>query len=161
MRSAARLEDLLGVSPRRAARGFEDVEASLGVSLPEDVKECCSLYGDVLISDFIFLFGPEFMVEKSLWMQELVRDGHPVIPGGVLPDAGGMLHWGHTLEGDKFFLVDRGAGRWTVSAFRRNWGDWYESDDALVPWLVGVLEGTVGADWMPEWTRPHWLEVDA
>ncbi|WP_171110470.1 MULTISPECIES: SMI1/KNR4 family protein [Streptomyces] len=160
MSSVERLKDLLGVPPRRGeSGGFSAIEAALGVELPQEVKGVCSLYGDVMISDFIFVFGPECMVEKSLWMSEFVREGHPAIPKAVLPDAGGMLHWGHSIEGDQFFLEDQGGGKWIVSAFRRNWGDWYESDESIADWLVGVFAGRLAVDWMPEWPTSHWFEV--
>ncbi|WP_367323413.1 hypothetical protein [Streptomyces sp. HUAS ZL42] len=158
MSSVGQLKNVLGLPPRGPVGTFEEVENSFGVSLPAEVKDVCSLYGDVMVSDFIFIFGPKFMAEKSAWMSDFVRDGHPAIPRAVLPDAGGMLHWGHTIEGDKFFLEDRGSGRWTVSAFRRNWGDWYESDDTLADWLVGVFKGNRAVDWMPEWPESHWFE---
>ncbi|MEU3660971.1 hypothetical protein AB0E77_14645 [Streptomyces sp. NPDC032940] len=98
------------------------------------------------------------MIEKNQWMSDFVREGHPAIPRKVLPDVGGMLHWGHSIEGDQFFLEDRGGGKWTVSAFRRNWGDWYESDETLVNWLLGVFHGHTASEWMPEWPRDHWFE---
>ncbi|MEU5524508.1 hypothetical protein ABZ759_28580 [Streptomyces sp. NPDC047860] len=162
MSSVEQLRNLLGLPPGVIdARDFGSVETSLGVELPPEVKGVCSLYGDVLISDFLFVFGARFMTEKNLWLSELVRDGHPVIPKAVLPDVNGMLHWGHSMEGDKFFLENRGDGNWTVSAFRRNWADWYESDETLIDWLVGVFTGRVAKDWMPEWPTAHWFEGDA
>ncbi|MFG2274991.1 hypothetical protein ACGFNY_35130 [Streptomyces chartreusis] len=160
MSSIGKLREILGESPWAEERGLDVVERDLGVALPEEVKAVCSLYGDVLISDFIFIFGPDFMVDKGVWMSDFVREGHPEIPRGVLPDDGGKLHWGHSVEGDKFFLENRGSGRWTVSAFRRNWADWYESDETLGDWLVGVFEGRIAADWMPEWPHRHRMEVD-
>ncbi|MFF0596399.1 hypothetical protein [Streptomyces antibioticus] len=160
MSSLERLRSLLGLPPGAAdERDFSVVEAGLGIKLPQEVKGVCSLYGDVLISDFILVFGPKFMTEKGLWMSEFVREGHPVIPKAVLPDPGGMLHWGHSVEGDKFFLENRGGGKWTVSAFRRNLGDWYESDETLTDWLVGVFAGRDAEDWMPQWPTSHWFEV--
>ncbi|MEU5335565.1 hypothetical protein AB0G51_19830 [Streptomyces asoensis] len=158
MASLGRLKEILGEPPRGLDRDFLDVERELGVEIPVEVKEFCSIYGDLLISDFIFAFGPKFMVEKGVWMSEYVRDGEDVIPRGVLPEVGGMLHWGHSIEGDKFFLERREGGRWTVSAFRRNWADWYESDDGLIRWLVKVFEGKCAVDWMPEWPAVHWFE---
>ncbi|MEU6377581.1 hypothetical protein [Streptomyces sp. NPDC046909] len=135
-----------------------EVEVAFRVELPEDLKEFCSLYGDTLISDFLFVFGAKFMAEKGVWMSDFVREGHSTIPNAVLPDSGGMLHWGHTVEGDKLFLEDRGSGRWTVSAFRRNWHDWYESEETLNDWLAGVFAGRLAVDWMPEWPEVHWFE---
>ncbi|MEU9335697.1 hypothetical protein AB0D49_21345 [Streptomyces sp. NPDC048290] len=159
MDSLERLRTLLGVPPDANGRdGFEEAGHRLGIEMPQAVVEVCMLYGDLLISDFMFIFGPRVMVKKGLWMSEFVRDGHPVIPGLVLPDVGGMLHWGHSIEGDKFFLEDRGNGKWTVSVFRRNWGDWCEFDESIDGWLVGVFGGRTAVEWMPEWPSSHWFE---
>ncbi|MDL2082235.1 hypothetical protein QNN03_38120 [Streptomyces sp. GXMU-J15] len=158
MSSLHQLKQLLGVPRDKQEGSLAPVEEFFGIELPAETKECLSLYGDLLISDFIAVYGPEFITEKNAWMREFLKDGHSVIPKGVLPDAGGMLYWGHSVEGDGFFLEDRGGGRWTVSAFRRNWGDWYQSDDNLVDWLVGVFSGRIAADWMPEWPDIHWFE---
>lgn len=136
---------------------MEGVGQAFGVELPSDVREVLALYGDLLISDFLFLYGPEFAVEKGVRMSDFVRDGHPDIPRPVLPDEGGMFFFGHTVEGDNLFLEERG-GQWRVSAFRRGWADWWESELLLVDWLVGVFEGREAADWMPEWPARHWFE---
>lgn len=136
---------------------MDKVSQEFNVTLPSDAVEVLSVYGDLLISDFLFLYGPQFAVEKGLWMSEFVRDGHATIPHLVLPSEGGMFFFGHTVEGDSLFLEHRSGG-WKVSAFRRNWADWWESDLTLVDWLVGVFEGRVATDWMPEWPDKHWFE---
>ncbi|MGW1785723.1 hypothetical protein ACWCQQ_42580 [Streptomyces sp. NPDC002143] len=156
--SVDELVKILGVPHRDPVRDFGTVESSLGIELPREAKEVCSVYGDVMISDFMFVFGLKFMASKNAWMSEFVRDDLSFIPRHVLPAAGGMLHWAHTIEGDKLFLEDRGGGKWTVSAFRRSWGDWYETDDTLVNWLVKVFTGRCATDWMPEWPALHWFE---
>ncbi|WP_086704533.1 hypothetical protein ACMAVT_02140 [Streptomyces sp. FW42] len=160
MSSLEQLREVLGVPPGAVCGSdFGAVEGSLGVGLPPDVKGMCYLYGDTLISDFIFVLGPKFIAEQSLWVSELVREGHPVIAKAVLPDAGGMLHWGHSVDGDKFFLEHRGGSHWTVSAFRRDWADWYESDETLIDWLIGDFTGRVAQEWMPERPAAHWFEA--
>lgn len=159
MSSFEELKDLLGAPPERAAASFAAVERDLGVTLPDGLKQVCSRYGDTLISDYIFLFGKKSLVGKNVWMSDFVRGGHPVIPRRILPDPGGMLHWGHSVEGDKFFLEDRGDGEWVVSAFRRSWGDWCEFEESVVDWLVGVFSGNSATDWMPEWPKAHWFET--
>ncbi|SPF07309.1 hypothetical protein [Streptomyces sp. MA5143a] len=137
---------------------FDTVEKDLNAGLPVDLRKVCSFYGDLLISDYFFIFGQRFMVDKNVWMSDFVRGGHPVIPRSVLPDPGGMLHWGHSVEGDKFFLEHRGNGEWVVSAFRRSWGDWCAYEQPVVDWLVGVFSGAIATDWMPEWPESHWFE---
>ncbi|MGW1940140.1 hypothetical protein ACWCP7_25620, partial [Streptomyces goshikiensis] len=81
-------------------------------------------YGDLMVDDFLYLFGPLTLEEKGEWMSGYVKRGESrLIVEPVLPEPGGMLHWGQTIDGDRLFLVPRGAADpWTVSAFRRNWG---------------------------------------
>ncbi|WP_267244727.1 hypothetical protein [Streptomyces sp. PR69] len=151
------LQRILGPSPFGETRSIERACRSLCVDLSRDDGEILGLYGDLLISDFLFLYGPRFAVEKGVWMSEFLRDGHPIIPSAVLPDRGGMFLFGHTIEGDKLFLRQSG-GDWLVSAFRRNWADWCDFDMPMPEWLVGVFKGDVATDWMPEWPERHWFE---
>lgn len=85
MSSVEQLKDFFGKSPCSEDRDLDLMQIDLGVTIPEDVKAVCSRYGDVLISDFIFIFGSEFMVAKGVWMSDCVRDGHPEIPGAWFP----------------------------------------------------------------------------
>ncbi|WP_405983510.1 hypothetical protein [Streptomyces sp. NBC_00872] len=156
------LEHLLGPSPwGSSGRSFGEAEAAWGIQLPPDFKSVGLFYGDALITDFLFICGPEMLTEKGEWMSDYVRRGKSrTIPRPVLPDREGMLLWGHTIEGDRLFLEDMGSGVWTVSAFRRNLGDWYESGLPIIDWLVGVFGDEVAKDWMPEWPDRHWFETD-
>ncbi|GEC04942.1 hypothetical protein SSP24_25970 [Streptomyces spinoverrucosus] len=154
------LRRILGPSPWSEGRSFAAVEREWDITVPSDVKDVGLLYGDCMVSDFLFIFGPASMVPKGDWMSSYVREGKSCkIPRPVIPDADGMLHWGHSIDGDRLFLEDRGSGFWTVSAFRRDWGDWYESDLALADWLVEIFEGRLATDWMPEWPATHSLET--
>lgn len=161
MASLEDLQGILGPSPWAERRNFASVEREWGISIPSEVKKVGLLYGDSLVSDFLFIFGPITMTPKGNWMSAYVSEGKArKIPHPVIPESGGMLHWGHSIDGDRLFLEDRGNGLWTVSAFRRDWGDWYESDLPLIDWLVGVFNGSLATDWMPEWPASHWFETD-
>ncbi|MFG2645090.1 hypothetical protein ACGFYP_29445 [Streptomyces sp. NPDC048370] len=155
------LSQILGRSPW-PERTLAGVEQAWGVDLPADVHRVLSSYGDLMIDDFLYLFGPLTLEEKGDWMSGYVKRGESrLIVDPVLPEPAGMLHWGQTLDGDRLFLVPQGPGeRWTVSAFRRNWGDWYETSLPLEEWLVGTLRGKIETDWMPEWPKVHELVAD-
>ncbi|MFJ3975918.1 hypothetical protein [Streptomyces sp. NPDC090021] len=129
---------------------------------PDEYKEISACYGDALIDGFLYVYGPLKIAEKSEWMSDYVARGESrKIKHPVLPSEGGMLHWGHTIEGDKLFLTPRGGGEWAVSAFRRNWGDWYETDLRVDEWLLGVFSGNIETDWLPEWPQVHTFEVSS
>ena len=154
MTAADFLTPLLGLPPERAAGTFDALQGEWGVTLPEEYVDFGRAYGDATITDFIFVCGPGTLA----WYAENMgprMERNPSVPGEVLPTEGGMLLWGNTLEGDQLFLVDQGDGRWTVSAFRRNWADWYESDLTLLEWLRQALTGEIATDWLPEWPRHH------
>ena len=154
MSAADILTPLLGLPPERATGTFDALEREWGVTLPEEYVDFGRAYGDATITDFIFVCGPGTLAWYAATMGPRM-ERNPFVPGEVLPAKGGMLLWGNTLEGDQLFLVDRGDGRWTVSAFRRNWADWYRSDLTLLDWLRQALSGEIATDWLPEWPRRH------
>ncbi|MGW8762106.1 hypothetical protein ACWGN5_06335 [Streptomyces sp. NPDC055815] len=153
--------DTLGPFPWPEASSLSQVERDWHVELPDDVKAVSGLYGDTLIDDFLFVYGPRTMREKGEWMSRYVSERNSrTIVDPVLPSAGGMLYWGHTVEGDQLFLVpgSDGAASWTVSAFRRGWADWHVTDLDVVSWLTGVFRGEIETDWFPEWPARHTFE---
>jgi hypothetical protein len=137
-----------------------EIAAEWGVQFPADFAEISAAYGDVVISDFIFFCGVRSIKSYAQQMGHLMEQSGTV-PCSVLPAPGGALLWGNTIEGDQLFLIDRGQGRWTVSAFRRGWADWLDTDLEFGEWFTGVLAGLIETDWMPEWEPlPHVLELE-
>ncbi|MFJ3913883.1 hypothetical protein [Streptomyces vinaceus] len=116
-----------------------------------------------MIDEFLFIYGPRSTREMGEWMSDYVARGESsVIVEPVLPTPGGMFMWGHTIEGDRLFLVPRGEGEpWTVSAFRRNWGDWHGTQMPLEEWLVKAFRGAIETTWLPEWPSRHTFEFDS
>lgn len=161
MTGSADVAQFLGAPLRsdgsQMVRGVAD---NWDVTFPEDFVGIAGAYGDAAICDFIFFCGPRELVSYATGMGRLMEKSSAV-PCPVLPSPGGALLWGNTIEGDQLFLVDRGGGRWTVSAFRRNWGDWLETDLEFGEWFPRMLAGEIETDWMPEWpTPPYSLEQD-
>ncbi|MCY0954110.1 hypothetical protein [Streptomyces sp. H27-S2] len=156
------LISILGPSPWAAGRSIAEIERDWRVSLPVEFHRISAAYGDSLVDGYLFLYGPRTMREMGEWMSDYVKRGESKrIVDPVLPQPGGMLIWGHTIEGDRLFLVPSSEGKpWTVSAFRRNWGDWYETHMSLEKWLVGVFRGSIETDWLPEWPKRHTFELD-
>lgn len=152
--------ELLGPPVRAGdAMRLREIATDWGVQFPADFIEISGAYGDVMISDFIFLCGARELESYAQLMGRSMEESSTV-PCPVLPSPGGALLWGNTIEGDQLFLVDRGQGRWTVSAFRRGWADWLDTDLEFGEWFTGVLAGEIATDWMPEWEPlPHPLEL--
>ncbi|MFD1662441.1 hypothetical protein ACFSL4_30770 [Streptomyces caeni] len=116
--------------------------------------EIASTYGDVVICEYLLLCGGRSLRSYAEGGMGRLLEDSPSVPHRVLPSPGGALLWGNTIEGDQLFLVDQGGGRWTVSAFRRNWHDWLDTDLEFGEWLPRMLAGEIETDWMPEWPAP-------
>ncbi|BAU86163.1 hypothetical protein SLA_5282 [Streptomyces laurentii] len=156
------LTGILGPTPWKKNLDLRPLELEWGLTLPSEVKAVSGTYGDTLIDDFLFIYGPSSMRDKGNWMSQYIQGGNSQeIVGPVLPIRGGMLYWGHTIDGDQLFLTPRDEGtRWTVSAFRRSWGDWHSTDLDLISWLESVFKGEIETDWLPEWPDRHTFERD-
>ncbi|MFG3001923.1 hypothetical protein [Streptomyces sp. NPDC048340] len=154
------LSNILGPSPLSGGLNLRRVEEAWGISLPQEVHRLTEAYGDVMIDDYLFNYGSQTLQSLGELMSEDVRNGDGLVDDPVLPEKGGMLLWGHTIEGDKLFLVPRAAGAmWTVSAFCRTKGDWHETSLPLEEWLVQVFRGDIETEWLPEWPHRHTVEV--
>lgn len=161
MKSASDFKSILG-SPFRSNEESQvrEIGNSWGVELPADFCEISGAYGDAAFSEFILLCGMRGLAEYSALMGPMLEKSLTV-PHLILPTAGGALLWGNTVEGDQLFLVPQSGGKWTVSAFRRQWGDWYASDMEFGDWFHAALTGLVATDWLPQWgDLPHSHELD-
>ena len=161
-RSAADFVAVLGSAPRS---GDESALMEIGerwrVDLPADYVEVVGSYGDVLISEYIYLCGARNLESYAAGLGRMM-EASETVGRPVLPSDNGVLLWGHTVEGDKMFLVPQSTGEWTVSAFRRNWHDWTDTGYCFSDWLYLALTGATGNDWLPEWDAlPHLVELAA
>ncbi|MGW6859481.1 SMI1/KNR4 family protein [Streptomyces xanthophaeus] len=155
------LAELLGPPVGPAGDGASVIEAvarDWGVALPSDYVATAATYGGVMISDYVYFCGAQDLRgygEK--WSRRLADS--PSVPCPVLPSPGGALHWGHTVEGDRLFLIPGADGTWSVSAFRRGRGDWHDTGLGFGEWFRGALAGALATDWLPEWEPgPHPVE---
>ncbi|MEU1481184.1 hypothetical protein ACFYZ8_44025 [Streptomyces sp. NPDC001668] len=153
------LSALLGPPVRSDEKEIEAVAREWGVVFPPDFVSLAGAYGDTVICEYLLFCGARELVPYAARMGRLLEDSRTV-PHRVLPTPGGALVWGNTIEGDQLFLVDRGDGRWTVSAFRRGWADWLDTDLEFGEWFPRMLAGEIETDWMPEWpTAPYELQL--
>ncbi|MFJ9809487.1 hypothetical protein ACIRTB_14795 [Streptomyces sp. NPDC101158] len=161
MKTVSDFVPVLGL-PVRQDEGhlIKEIAASWSVTLPEDFIAMAGAYGDAVISDYIYFCGARKLRTYADGMGRQLEASRTV-PHVVLPTPGGALVWGNTIEGDQLFLVPRGGGSWTVSAFRRGWADWHDTDLGFSDWLHLALTGGTATDWLPEWEPlPHPLELD-
>ncbi|MEU7602466.1 SMI1/KNR4 family protein [Streptomyces sp. NPDC041003] len=161
-RASWSLAELLGAPVRPAdedAPVIEAVARDWSVVLPPDYVAVASAYGDVMISGYLYFFGARGL--RAYGERQAPTAPSPSVPYPVLPTSGGVLAFGHTIEGDRLFLVPHRDGSWTVSAFRRGWADWHDTGLGFGEWFRGALAGVLATDWLPEWEPgPHPLELD-
>jgi hypothetical protein len=159
MRTVADFERLLGAPTRPTEEGeIREIAQAWSVTFPPDFVEIAGAYGDSTISDYVFFCGARTLRSYAAGMGRKLEQTSTV-PHLVLPSPKGALVWGNTIEGDQLFLVPREDGTWTVSAFRRGWADWYDSDLGFSDWFYLALAGEIATDWLPEWEPlPHPLE---
>ncbi len=162
-RASWSLTELLGEPVRRADEDRPVIEAlarDWSVVLPPDYVAVASAYGDTTISDHLYFFGARGL--RAYGERNAPTAPSRSVPHPVLPTSGGVLAIGHTIDGDRLFLVPHPDGSWTVSAFRRGWADWHDTGIGFGEWFRGALAGVLATDWLPEWEPgPHPLEVSA
>lgn len=156
MKSADVLVNVLGSPPR--PDGSREFAQQLGVALPDDYVDFASSYGDALLDEFIFFAGSKTLMRLA---NGIGRDleASDSIPGDVLPTKGGMLLWGHTIDGDQLFLKQQAEGQWTVSAWLRQRASWYETELGIIEWLKMAFDNEQSPDWLPVWPESHEWEL--
>ncbi|WP_406164077.1 hypothetical protein OG806_49405 [Streptomyces sp. NBC_00882] len=141
MKTISDFAPVLGL-PVRQDEGhlIEEIASAWSVTLPADFVEIAGAYGDIVISDYIYFCGARTLREYADGMGRKLEASRAVpVPHTVLPTPGGALVWGNTIEGDQLFLVPRDGGSWTVSAFRRGWADWHDTELGFSDWLYLAL----------------------
>ncbi|WP_405914989.1 SMI1/KNR4 family protein [Streptomyces sp. NBC_00728] len=157
------IDDLIALvpppaNPVDASGDWTQVEAGLGLELPADFKALISSYGLGQFVDFInplTPFGSRNLLLRSaqrlLDSERPFREANPDdCPYPYYPEAGGLLEWAGTDNGDRLcWVTDGHPDTWTVVAWNpRGW--YYDAHDTgavgfLHGWLSGRLNTTVFA----------------
>jgi hypothetical protein len=106
--------------------GWAEVEAALGIGLPDDFKAFTELYGSGKVDDFLYLFNPFaegqdgnllFEKDRVLAAYAETRAKFPArLPLPPFPEQGGVLPLGRTDNGDELYWVTGGdPGGWPVA----------------------------------------------
>lgn len=153
MSTKSTFRDILG-DPLRSNDDVAGVLAEWNVAAPPAYIEFANGYGDAMLDGYIFFAGAKSLASLA---NGIGRDleASDSVPGVVLPTRGGMLLWGHTVEGDQLFLVQRDASEWTVSAWLRQRATWYESELTIVEWLEIAFDNERSPNWLPLWPETH------
>ncbi|OKI47487.1 hypothetical protein [Streptomyces sp. MJM1172] len=124
----------------------EDV---LGSALPADFKRLCEWYPTFVLDDFMSP-GLPWPGEMTGWARRTCkeREGwasdrfHGFCPQEV--DAGSLLSWGESMEGDQFLWssVTEDPEHWLVTVSSRN-GVWWHYEGGMVQFLAELCDGTL------------------
>src|SRR5690348_7931513 len=151
------LESLLGApNPQRqasvSAEIWREIEEDFSVELPDEVKRFLNSYGGIQVSEYISIFAPGAILDVHDIIGSSVTE-NPSIDEALLPTSGGMIIWGSTVNADQLFLVQRSGG-WSVAAWCRQWGEWYESPLGLAEWALQAFSPESDIFWLPKWEYP-------
>ena len=137
---------------------LEQVADAWQVVLPRNVIDVLTAYGDSVIADQIYLYGPQTLANAGTYAgARLLPSLDDAAALEALPRPGGLLLWASTADGDSFCLRDRGDSRWTVSYCDGQNLRWVHTEEEFSDWLLGGLIGDPKYDVLPPWPRrrPH------
>ncbi len=141
--------------------GWSELEAVLGVSLPQDYKDYISTYGTGGIDNFIWILTPfdqdenvNFLI-RSEEMREAYLESKQQFPEDfkhcVFPEAGGILPWGYTDNGDElYWKTTEDEKMWTTIIYESRSSQYYEYPMSMTEFLFGILSRNLVCDAFPE-----------
>jgi hypothetical protein len=130
------------------------VEAELGLELPADYKALVDTYRAGKFADFIFVYTP-FARNPSLNLldqRELNLAAYKTMqveapnsaPYPAYPEAGGVLPWAHTENGDVLYWLTVGpSDAWPTIAIGSRHATQQRYDLTTTEFLAQVIEGTL------------------
>lgn len=165
------LEELLTILPPPEhpvepgdATQWRQFEAATGLIFPPDYHAFINTYGTGHIEETIFPHNP-FCQRRGLrayynyaqWAQEATaiqatkrRGGDEWFPFPVYPEAGGLLPWGSTSNGDR--LLWRTAQRleeWSVVVNETRSTNFEVFACSVTAFIYGLLTGSIASDIIP------------
>ena len=151
------------VNPSKAGNsmGWSELEAVLGVSLPQDYKDYISTYGTGGIDNFIWILTPFDQDEnvnflaRTEEMREAYLESKQQFPEyykhSFFPEAGGILPWGYTDNGDElYWKTNEDEGMWTIIVYESRSSDYHEYPMSMTEFLYEIVSRNLVCDAFPE-----------
>jgi len=160
------------VRPFEAFHGpWEPIEAALGIALPADYKDLVRLYGRGYWFEFLGIDVPRAS-NRHVRLESKVPavcdsfEGLEDLPYPMWPDAGGLLPFGSTDNGDYLLWLPRSSPQaWGVVVWDRGFQAFEAFDCDMTDFLAGLATGDVAPKEFPtdlaycdQPFRPHWPE---
>jgi len=158
------LDDLLKIVPPPATlppnvpqsdEDWSQVEAKLGIVMPQDYKDFISIYGAVSILGFVNIINPIHVKSENLEAMDPLRllrqnYGTEYYPYPVYPDPSGLLLWGITDNGDDIFWQTIGSPeQWPIVIKMSRQPVFEEYPGPMSSFLAGLASGTITSAIIP------------
>lgn len=159
------------------ASDWPPVEKEFGLRLPADYKGFLARYGSGEIDEFLLVASPVFgnrltrlsdFARSRLEIRRAIRDADwPIPPWPIHPEAGGLLPWGTSRNGDGcFWLTDPPdePDRWPVVVVESKSQEWLDHEGSMTDLLSGLLDRTVNIPFFPAdcfFGAPRFTPLDA
>lgn len=153
-------------TPVETLGDWNAVEASLGVSLPDDFKEYIATYGSGSIGEFITVLNP-FSIRPSLNFMEqskrqldALRELHDTFgepqPFELYPANPGLLPVAMTDNGDVIhWLTADNPPDWTIVVNAARSPDYEHFKCNLIDFILGVIEKSIRVNIFPRSIFPN------
>jgi hypothetical protein len=131
------------------------------LELPAGFIQLTAAYGDAMYSGYLRIYGPRTLGFVGSFYGSVTDWDSDDLFGetDLLPEPGGILLWGDTVEGDMLCL-ENNLGDWRVAVSSKCIGSWKRYNLDFSDWLYGALRGDIATDWLPEWnTLPHSVSI--
>lgn len=138
-----------------------DAEKELGLRLPDDYKQFIAQYGGGSLARFIRLCSPGSNIETAN-LVDMARsdwDGYAfhkknfpdIFSYPRYPDAGGLLPWADTINGDVIYWLTEGdCNSWPVVIFERGGTEHYNYGCGMATFFGRLIKGEIQGDPFPD-----------
>ena len=136
-----------------------NVESQFGFDLPEDYKNFIQAYGSGRICKFMWIFNPvsknenlnlEDQIKLQLDVLSELQEYGEVLPFKLYPEAGGLLPFGVTDNGDVLFWQTIGQPRdWQVIVNEARSPEWAIYHMSMSEFLFKILQKELICDIFP------------
>ncbi len=141
--------------------GWQSVERSLGITLPEDYKAFIACYGTGAIDNFLWVLNPFSQNENlNLSSQSGVRldsqrqfslESGREMPYALYPDTNGLFPWGVTDNGDVLYWLCKGSpSLWVIVICDSRASQWREYTLSTCQFFAAIVARELIVDVFPE-----------
>jgi len=135
---------------------WESIESEIGVSLPQDYKDFCAVYGCGYFMEFLGVAVPRSPNPNTRLETQIVEiceslSGHEGLPHPPWPALGGLIPFGRTDNGDVLLWRPTGeTADWGVAVWDGRGQAFEAFDCGLTDFLAGLATGVIQPKAFPD-----------